>query len=228
MMAALARPSIARLVRRPGAWIAAVAWGALACAIGALARARGAVHGADHVLVDTYGALVLPLLTYAIVRAAFGPGSLRAGAAPVVAFGAHPARAAAAAIAVAAVSCAAAGALIAGAVAFVAHGIGDPPPLRDAAASAYAGALGGLAYAAWFSLGTTFGRRGGGRAVLLVLDWVLGASGGAGALVTPRGHLRNLLGGAPPMDLSQRTSAAALLALTLLYALIAVRRAGSE
>ena len=227
-MAALARPSIARLTRRPGAWIAVAAWGALACAVGAVARVRGAAHAADHVLVDTFGALVLPLLTYAIVRATFGSGSLRASTAPVVAFGAPPARAAAAAVAVAAVSCAAAGALVAAAVAFVAHGIADPPPVRDAAASAYAGALGGVAYAAWFSLGTTFGRRGGGRALLLVLDWVLGATGGAGALVTPRGHLRNLLGGAPPMDLSQRTSAAALLVLTLLYALIAVRRAGRE
>ena len=224
MTMALARPPLARLVRRPGAWIAAGAWGALACVVSAIARVQGSVHGADHALVDVFGALVLPLLTYAVVRAALGAGSLRTSTAPVVAFGADPARAAAAAITVAAVTCAAAGALVAAAVAFVAHGVSDPPPLRDAATSAYAGGLGGLAYAAWFSLGATFGRRGGGRGVLLVVDWVLGATGGAGALVTPRGHLRNLLGGAPPMDLSERASAIALLALTLLYALIAIRR----
>ncbi len=225
MMAALARPSIARLVRRPGGWVAVGAWIALACSVAWVARMRGSAHGADHVLVDTYGAFVLPLLAYALVRATFGWGSLRASTAPVVAFGAQPARAAAAAIAVAAVSCAAVSALVAAMAAFVAHGVSDPPPLRDAAVSAYAGALGGTAYAAWFSLGATFGRRGGGCGVLLVVDWMLGATTGAGALVTPRGHLRNLLGGSPPMNLTQRASVAALLAITLVCALGAVRRA---
>jgi hypothetical protein len=225
MMAALARPSIARLARRPGSWIAIGAWGTLACGVGWVARVRGLAHGADHVLIEPYGALALPLLAYAMVRAALGPASLGASTAPVVAFGAHPARAAAATIAVAAASCAAAGAVVAAAVALLAHGVSDPPPLQDAVASAYAAALGGLAYAAWFSLGATFGRRGGGRAAMLVADWVLGATGGAGALVTPRGHLRNLLGGAPPMDLPQRASAAALVAITLMCGLLAVRRA---
>ena len=59
---------------------------------------------------------------------------------------------------------------------------------------------------------------------MLVVDWVLGANGSAGALATPRGHLRNLFGGMPPMDLSQRASAAALAVLTLGYALVAIRR----
>jgi hypothetical protein len=224
MITALARPSIARIVHRPGAWIAIGAWGTLACAVGAVARRQGYVHGADHVLVDIVGALALPLLAFAVVRAVLGSGSLRVSTAPAVAFGGHPARAAAATIAVAAVTCAVAGSLVAAAVALLAHGVSDPPPLRDAAASAFAGGLGGLAYATWFSLGATFGRRGGGRAVFLLADWILGATGGAGALVTPRAHLRNLLGGAPPMDLSQRASVAALLALALVCTLVAVRR----
>ncbi len=223
-MAALARPSIARLLRRPAGWVAIGAWVALACGVAWIARMRGSAHGADHVLVDTVGALVLPLLAYALVRVTFGWGSLRTSTAPVVAFGAQPVRAAAAVIAVAAITCAAIGALVAATAAFVAHGVSDPPPLRDAATSAYAGALGGMAYAAWFSLGATFGRRGGGCGVLLIVDWILGATAGAGALVTPRGHLRNLLGGSPPMDLTQRASVAALLALTLVCALGAVRR----
>ena len=64
-----------------------------------------------------------------------------------------------------------------------------------------------------------------GRVVLLVVDWILGANGGAGALLCPRGHVRNLLGGAAPMDLSQRASAAALVFLAIASALIAIRRA---
>ena len=142
-------------------------------------------------------------------------------------FGAAPARAAGVTIGVAAAACAALGGVLGAAVALVAHGISDPPLWRDAIVSAYAGGLGGIAYAAWFSLGASFGRRGMGRAGLLIADWVLGATSGAGAVMTPRGHLRNLLGGVPPMDLSQRASAFALVAIALLcagFALLKARR----
>ena len=227
MIRTLAQPPIARLARRPRAWIAVAAWGALALAFAVAARQQRAAHGADHVLVDTYGALVLPLLAYLIVGATLGSQSLRASIAPVVGFGAAPARAAGVTIGVAAAACAALGGVLGAAVALVAHGISDPPLWRDAIVSAYAGGLGGIAYAAWFSLGASFGRRGMGRAGLLIADWVLGATSGAGAVMTPRGHLRNLLGGVPPMDLSQRASAFALVAIALLcagFALLKARR----
>ncbi len=224
MMAALARPSVARLLRAPRALFGVAAWCALAFVFAMAARERGSAHGADHVLIDTYGALALPLLAYVIVGATLASQSLRASTAPVVAFGAPPARAAAAAIGVAALGCAVVGAVVAAAVAMLAHGIADPPRWHDAAVSAYVGGLGGAAYAAWFVLGASFGKRGGGRVVMLLVDWVLGASGGAAALATPRGHVRNLFGGMPPMDLSQRASAAALAVLTLACALVAIRR----
>ena len=225
MIAALARPPLARLLRGRRVWLGVAAWGALAFAFAMAAHERGSAHGADHVLIDTYGALALPLLSYVIVGAALASQSLRASTAPLVAFGAQPVRAAAAAIAVAAASSAIVGALVAAGVAALAHGIADPPRWHDAAASAYVGALGGAAYAAWFSLGASFGRRGGGRVLLLVVDWVLGAMGGAGALATPRAHVRNLLGGAAPMDLSERASAAALVLLAIAWAAVAMRRA---
>lgn len=224
MIAALARPSLARLLRGPRAWLGVAAWCALALVFALAARERGATHGADHVLLQTYGALALPLLSFVIVGAIVNSQSLRASTAPVVSFGAQPARAAAASIAVAAAGCAVVGAAVAAIVAVVAHGIADPPPLHDASVSAYVGALGGAAYAAWFSLGASFGRRGGGRVALLVLDWLIGANGGAGALLSPRGHVRNLLGGAAPMDLSQRASAVALVLLIVASTLVAIRR----
>ncbi|MGA7119898.1 MAG: hypothetical protein WBY94_07375, partial [Polyangiaceae bacterium] len=59
----------------------------------------------------------------------------------------------------------------------------------------------------------------------LVADWVLGASDGAAALLTPRGHVRNLLGGVPPLDVSQRASAIALVLLAIGWASVAWRRA---
>lgn len=224
MISALARVPVARLARTPRSWLPVAAWTLLGVAVALLARSESAPNGADHVLVGAFGAYVVPLLAYAIVGGAIGGGSLRGSVAPTVAFGAPPARSAAVtvglAVLVAAGLCAGLGAVLAA----VAHGVDDPPIARDALTSAYAGALGGAAYAAWFAVGASFGRRGGGRAVLLVADWILGSNDGAIALLTPRGHLRNVLGGAPPWGLSERGSAVALLVMVGVLAVVAVRR----
>jgi hypothetical protein len=225
VIAALARAPLARLLRTPRTRIAVAGWVTIAVAFAIAERWRGSSHGADRVLLDAYAPLVLPLLAYALVGSVVGRHSLANSAAPLVAFGAPPARAAALAVIVAGAACTIAGALLAAGVDLVGHGSADPPLARDAIACAYAGGLGGAGYAAWFMLGASFGKGGGGRLVLLVVDWMLGANAGAAALVTPRGHLRNLFGGMPPMDLSERASAAALVALTIACALVAVRRA---
>jgi len=224
LIAALARVPVARLSRTPRSWLPVAAWTLLGVAMAVLARSESAPNGADHVLVGAFGALVVPLLAYAVVGGAIGGGSLRASVAPAVAFGAPPARTAAVtvgfAVLVAAGLCACLGAVLAA----TAHGVDDPPLSRDALVSAYAGALGGAAYAGLFAMGASFGRRGGGRTVLLVADWILGSNSTALALLTPRGHLRNVLGGAPPWGLGERGSAIALFALALLFTLAAVRR----
>jgi hypothetical protein len=222
---ALARLPVARLLRTPRAWIASGAWCTLGIAVALAARSQGSVHGADHVLVDAYGLLVLPVLSYALVGAVVGARSMSASTAPLVAFGASPARAAGVAIAVAGLACALVAGALAALIALVAHGVADPPRTRDAITSAYAGALGGIAYASWFALGAGLGRRGGGRAVLFVVDWLFGASGGAAGLVTPRAHLRSLLGGTPPMGLSERASAIAMVIMAVVYGFVATRRA---
>jgi hypothetical protein len=223
-LGALVRLPRARLLRTARTWIAALAWCGLGIAVAVEARLGGAARGADHALVGAAAAVVLPLLAYTVVGAALGGRSLSWAVAPVVAFGARPRRAALASIGLAALACALAGAVLFAAVALVAHGVGDPPPARDAVVSAYSGALGGAAYAAWLSLGATLGRRGGGRTLLLVLDYVLDAFGGAAALVTPRAHLRNLLGGEPAMGLPERASAVALVAIALACAVLAAQR----
>jgi hypothetical protein len=226
VIASLARPSALRLFRTPRSLVAPGAWCVLALGFALAARWRGAVHGADHVLVDAYAALILPLLVYALVGALLGRRSLATSIAPLVAFGASPARTALAIVGVAVAASVVAGALLAALLAFVAHGASDPPAAGDALASAYAGALGSAAYAGWFALGATFGKRGGGRTLLLIMDWVLGSGRGVMAIATPRAHLRNLLGGPSPMDWPGRSSAAALVVITLACALLAVRRAG--
>jgi hypothetical protein len=213
-----------RIVRTRTMGLTLGGWAALALAVAWLARADDTPHGASHVLLGVFGRVVLPLMTYAIVGAAVGPRSLRASIRPLVAFGASPLAAGIGVIAVAAVASAVAGAALAAIVAAIAHGPGDPARAFDAAASAYAAGLGAAAYAAFFAFGATFGRRGGGRAVLLFADAFLGAQTGAAALFVPRGHLRNLLGGAPPMNLPEPASAAALALLAIAFTALALRR----
>jgi hypothetical protein len=225
-IAALAQPTVARLLRSPRAWLAVGAWCALGVAFALAARVRGSPHGADHALIGAYGALVLPLLAYALVGGALGLRSLSAAGAPLVAFGAPPSHVATVSVLIAMSSSALVGATGASCVALLAHGSADPPIVRDAVASAYAGSLGGGAYAAWFALGASFGRRGGGRAAFLVADWVLSSVSDGVSLVFPRAHVRNLFGGVAPLDLPQRASSTALLVLALTYALAAVVRAG--
>ncbi len=213
MIAVLSKPPAARLFRGRRVWLVVAAWSALALAVAGALRSDASSEGASRVLLGVYGGLALPLMTYALVGATLGPRSLAASTRQLTIFGAPPARTAAVALAVAMAACTLASGVLAAILAVVAHGSADPPILRDAFTSAYAGGLGGAAYAGWFGLGASFGRRGGGRTVFLAADWILGVTRGAGALPVPRAHLRNLLGGAPPMNLPERTSALALLVL---------------
>lgn len=225
MIAVLTRAEGARLLRSRAAWLTCAAWCALALVAALLARRDGASHGADRVLLGAYGAVALPLTAYAVVGGVLGAGSLSAAVEPFVRLGAPAVRAALAAVIVSAIACAALGAGLGAAVAAVAHGAADPPLTRDAATSAYAGALGGAAYAAWFLAGAAFGKRGGGRTTLLAVDWVAGAGQSSAALFVPRAHVRNLLGGLPPLDVSERVSAAALVAIALVCVVVGTRRA---
>jgi hypothetical protein len=204
--------------------MAAIAWCALAIAFALAARSSGSAHAADHVLLGAFAPLVLPLLAYTLAGVVIGARSLSRSAAPLVAFGARPARAAAIATTVAVAACALSGGLLAAVVDLVAHASADPPLGRDAVACAYAGGLGGGVYASWFALGASFGKRGGGRPVFLVLDWVLGAGEGPTALFTPRAHVRNLLGGTGPLEISERASGIVLVLLAVAFVGIAVWR----
>jgi hypothetical protein len=223
---ALARLPFARLSRTPRAWLGAAVWFLLASWLAFAARRSGATHGADRVLLDGYAGYALPLLVYAVVGAALGGGSLAAAIAPVVTFGASRRRATVATLGAALVGAAVAAGVLAAVVAAVAHGGGDPPRLRDAWVSGYVGLVGGAAYAAWYAFGATFGRRGGGRVALLILDFLAGSVGGVFALGTPRSHVTNLLGGAAVMGWPERASAVALAVMTVGFGALATYRAG--
>lgn len=220
MTFALARVPLLRLLRTRRAWLPVAAWTAIAVASALVARARGG-SGADQVLRGTFGYVVLPLVSYALVSAALGGAGLRRGIEGVVALGAEPKRAALASAVVAAAASALAGGLLAALVCALAHGPSDAPLARDLPASTWIGALGGAAYAAYFSAGSAIGR-GAMRGVFLLADFLLGAGAGVGALFTPRGHVRALLGGPLCAELPQRASSALLVGLVFAWGALAV------
>lgn len=225
MIAPLARLPLARLTRTPRAWLPIVGWTALAVVAAYVTRGRGSAHGADHVLLGAFGGIALPLLVYGVVSATLGGDGLARSGASLVAFGAPPARVATVSVLVTALASAVLGAALAAAVAFVAHGSGDPPVVRDILTSAWIGGLGGAAYAAMFTLGACFGKRGAGRSAVLVVDWIFGSGYGALSCFFPRAHVRNLLGGDPSLELTQGASAMMLGGLVVVYAALAVVRA---
>lgn len=93
--------------------------------------------------------------------------------------------------------------------------------LREAVTAAWLGALGGGACASLAVLGSTFGRTGGGRGLLLALDWLLGTGTTLVALPWPRAHLRALLGAEPVLGFSQRGSTLVLCASLAVFLLAA-------
>ena len=224
MIGAVVRALVLNVTRSRRALLATLAWTTVSVVLAILARSSGFSHSADRVLLGAYGPVVLPLLCYMLVGAVVGGRSLASTVAPLTMLGAPPRLASLLVVASGAAACAVAGGLAAALVALLAHGAADPPFWGDAAASAYVGALGGSAYGSWFALGASFGKRGGGRLACLAIDWVVGATDGGGALFTPRGHVRNLFGGSPPLNLSERASAGVLLLLVAVCAAIASRR----
>jgi hypothetical protein len=225
MIPATFRLPIVRIARSPRALLPLFAWLALAFGDAMFERRHVSPHAADHALLDVFASLALPLLAYSLVGAMLAGGGLGRATRPLVTFGASPARAALGTV----VASALASALLCGAVgagvAALAHGPSDPPLGRDVLTTLWISALAGAAYAALFAFGSSIFANGSGRVVALALDGLLGLGTSGSAVITPRAHLRNLLGGAPPIELSQRTSAVLLAVLALVFAAATSARA---
>ncbi|MCC6552362.1 MAG: hypothetical protein IT372_04980 [Polyangiaceae bacterium] len=177
----------------------------------------------DRTLSATFR-LIVPLVTLALAADAAARDRLSAAAWPAARFGA-PRRAVALGItAAAALACAAASALLALTAVLTSHAPGAPPLLRDALTCAWIGALAGAAYAGWYSLASTFLRRGRARLVPLLADLFLGGTAGIAAALFPRSHAINLLGGPAPLSLPPQSSAALLALTALTLALAAALR----
>jgi hypothetical protein len=155
-------------------------------------RQVGAAAAVDRTLQITFS-WFLPLMCVAMVSAAIGPRALRDATWPVARFGVSRQAVATGLVIAISVACIVPAVLMAAFAVLVAHNDGGIPIARDLVTSSWIAALTAWAYAGWFSLGSAFGKQGGGRTFVLALDFVLG-SVGAFAVVFPRGNAMNLLG----------------------------------
>jgi hypothetical protein len=190
-----------------------------------LAEKRAGVFGAaDRALEDRVFGLLLPfVLLYASIRV-LEPVRLEDAAAPIARFGFSRRSVGLGLIVASMVAGAVLAASAAAETAILAHDLTAPPRALDAVTCAWIGALTGCAYAGLFALGATFGARGGGRFWALALDFVLGATSGFAAVLLPRAHAQNLLGGEPPLLLGQPASAVLLALLAIVFTLLALAR----
>jgi hypothetical protein len=108
--------------------------------------------------------------------------------------------------------------------AVVAHDPAAPSIVIDALTCGWIGALTAASYVGLMTFGATFGATGGGRFLALGFDFLFGSTSGFAALVAPRAHAHNLLGGEPPLLLSQPASVAALVIIAGCFTALAVAR----
>lgn len=189
-----------------------------------LERSAASAGAADRALIGAAFGIALPLFAYAVVARA-AAGRRWDGALDVVArHGLDRRLATLGVIFACAGTLVLAGFVLGALTAIVAHGFGDPLWARDALSSATVGAVAGAGYAGWFTLGSAFGREGGGRFWLLVADWLLGSGSTALAVAWPRAHVRNLIGAPPVLGMSQGLALLALLVLSFLCVGIALLR----
>ncbi len=206
----------ARLSGR-GTWSAALLALLFEVGVALLERAHGRVGAADRALMGGAFGLALPLFCYYLVARSCGGEGTNAA---LHVLSRHGAERRALLLGLAAPNVALASvfaALSALLVVATARGFGDPWLVRDALVSAWIGLLAGAAYALAFLGASAFGRRGRGRSWLLLADFVLGAGGSFLAFPWPKGHLRNLLGGMPVLEMSQLAALLSLLGTSFAF-----------
>ena len=168
---------------------------------------------------------VVPLGAFALCSLCLGRARLDDSVWPIASQGAPRRHVVLGVLSVALATCATLAAATASLGLVLAYGH-TPGLLEDLSTTAWIAALGGAAYAAWFTLGASFLRLGRGRWLPLLLDFTLGATGGVLALCWPRAHLNNLAGGESLLDLTQQTSSVLLAGVTAVVVIVAAMRGG--
>ena len=182
-----------------------------------LERAQGATGASDRALSGGAFGLALPLLCYFLVTRVCDARGLREAVLPLARHGLDRRQLVVGLALAPALVAAAFAAFSAVAVVLVTRGLHDPSWLRDAATSLWIGAVSGAAYVAMFVGASALGQRGRGRILLLAADFLLGAGGSFLALPWPKGHVRNLLGGAPVLEMSQFAALLVMLGMSFAF-----------
>jgi hypothetical protein len=204
-------------LREPGAASAGVLALAFVAGVALLERAQGAVGAADRALSGGAFGLALPLLCYFLVARVCASGNLREAVWPLSRHGVDG-RALAIGLAVPpALAAAAFAAISAIAVVLITRGLHDPAWLGDTITSLWIGVASAFAYVVALVGASAIGQRGQGRIWLLAADFLLGAGSSLLALPWPKGHVRNLLGGVPVLEMSQLAAIVVMLGTSFAF-----------
>jgi hypothetical protein len=212
--------------RLGGAWGVGAYLGATAfvVAAGLLEKRIAPGSAVDSVLTGAVFGWTIPLLAYAAVARVSRYGRLDDASRELARHGADRRVAVGCFVSMTAARVGVVGGLLSALAVLVASD-GRVSAIRaDALTSAWIGALGGVSYVAWFSLGSSWGKEGRGRLVALLLDWVLGATTSVVSVPWPRAHLRSLLGGELVLGLPAWQSSISLGLLAGLYFLACIAR----
>lgn len=215
--------ALARL-REPGTLSAVVLGLSFELGVALLERAHGRTGAADRALAGGAFGVAIPLFCYWLVSRACGSGSLHEAVQPLARHGANRQLLAVGLALPPALVAAAFAAVSASCVVVLTRGAGDPRLLGDVATCLWIGGASGLAYALAFVGASAYGKAGRGRAWLLGADFLLGAGSSALALPWPKGHVRNLLGGTPVLELSQLAALMALLGTSFAFLALGLRK----
>lgn len=179
-------------------------------AIAMLERQSDALSAPDDVLSGAAFGIALPLFAYFVSERACDGRRLDRGVDGIARYGTNRRAALLGVLLGSALGSALCGALLAIFAVFGAHALHSNALLSDLRASVGIAWLAGAVYALYFGAASLFGKRGGGRKWALIIDFVLGAGSSSLAVPWPRGHVRNLVGGLPVVELSQTSAWLAL------------------
>jgi hypothetical protein len=203
--------------------VAVIAWGL--SSLFAVAERRTTLYGAaSRALEGQVFGLIVPISLLWISMRILEPLRLDIAATPLARFGLSRRAVALGLIAASMVAGALVAAITAAIAALAAHDPTAPALAFDLYTSAWIGALTACAYAGLFALGATFGAKGGGRFWALGFDLLFGGTSGVAALLAPRAHAQNLLGGEPPLLLSQPSSVVLLCLIAAVFTSLALAR----
>lgn len=198
-------------LREPGILSACLLALCFELGVALLERAQGRVGAADRALTGGAFGIALPLLAYFVVQRACAGLGLRAAVNPLARHGLSRHGLVLGLSIVPALIMAAFAAVSGVAVVALTRDFGDPLLLRDITACLWIGLVSGLAYSVAFVGASAYGLQGQGRIWLLAADFLLGSGSSLLAAPWPKGHVRNLLGGAPVLQLSQLSALLLLL-----------------